>query len=164
MQVEVDQSGKVENSRMATVLAFANGKRRAISIPATVKRKSIRELRQRGQKGSSFYYQIFATGLYLLLKDDITRINRLIVDVEYRRKDAIIREHLLNLFRRAGKKVDADQIQFARITKKSPAHRAAIQVLRGQKKPEHTVTIEELLKEFPKHEKRSGTPIFRRTT
>jgi hypothetical protein len=146
--IEVDQSFKIGNTSKATVVAFADGKERAILIPAEVKRKIIQELRRRG-KGVRLYYLLFATLLYLLLKEDIENIERVTIDIEYRQKEAMIKGHLLNLLRRAGKRVDGHQIQFARITKKSPAHRVAIKTLRKQRPPDHKVTFEELLREFP---------------
>lgn len=38
MQIEIDQSGKIEDTRKDTVLAFSNGKNYSILIPAEVKR------------------------------------------------------------------------------------------------------------------------------
>jgi hypothetical protein len=141
--VEVDQSGrKVENTSKATIVAFANGKERAILIPAKVKRKIIPELRRQG-KADSLHYLLFATALYLLLKEDIEEIDRAIIDIEYRGKENRIKEHLVNLLRRAGKRVEASQIQFDWITKESPAHRTAINTFRGQREPDHVVSLDE---------------------
>ena len=145
--VEVDQSGKIGETNKATVVAFADEKERAILVPANVKRQIIPELRRQG-KADTLYYLLFATVLYLLLREDIDEIDQVMVDIEYRGKEAMLKGHLLNLLRRAGKNVAAHQIQFVRIVKKSPAHRIAITTLRGQRKPDHTVTLDELLKEF----------------
>ncbi|MFQ5594861.1 MAG: hypothetical protein ACE5HA_12015 [Anaerolineae bacterium] len=146
--VEVDQSGrKVENTSKATVVAFANGKERAILVPAEVKREIIPKLRQH-TRADSLHYLLFATVLYLLLKDDIEQIDRAIIDIEYRGKEDRIKAHLINLLRRAGKRVENSQIQFDWITKKSPAHRTAIRTFRGQREPDHVVSLDELLREF----------------
>lgn len=146
--VEVDQSGrKVERTDKETIVAFANGNDRAILIPADVKREAIQELRRR-RKAGSLKYLLFATALYLLLKDDIEDIDQVTIDIEYRGYESQIKEHLLNLLRRAGKRVESYQIHFDRITKKSPAHKVAIQTFRGQRKPDHVVTREELLREL----------------
>jgi len=45
MHVEVDQSGKVENTRVDTVLAFSNGMNHAILVSAKVKRIVTKQLR-----------------------------------------------------------------------------------------------------------------------
>jgi len=146
--VEVDQSSKIGETGKATVVAFADGKERAILIPAEVKQKIVQELRRRG-KGDTLYYLLFATALYLLLKEDIEDIDQVTIDIEYRGKEATIRGHLLNLLRRAGRRVEAEQIQFARLTKRSAAHRVAIATLRKHRRPDHVVTLEELLRELP---------------
>lgn len=146
--VEVDQSGrKVERTDKETILAFANGNDRAILIPPDVKREAIQELRRR-RKAGSLKYLLFATALYLLLKDDIEHIDQVTIDIEYRGYESQIKEHLLNLLRRARKRVESYQIHFDRITKKSPAHKVAIQTFRGQRNPDHIVTREELLREL----------------
>jgi len=145
--VEVDQSGKIGETNKPTVVAFADGKERAILIPSGVKQKVILELRRWG-KADTLYYLLFATALYFLLKEDIEDIDQVIIDIEYRGKEIPIREHLINLLRRAGKRVEAHQIQFDWITKKSPAHRTAIQTFRGERAPDHTVSLNELLREF----------------
>lgn len=146
--VEIDQSGrKIEKTDKETIVAFADGKDRAIRIPTHVKREAIRELRRRG-KSDSLNYLLFATALHLLLKDDIEDIDRATIDIEYRGYEAQIKEHLVNLLRRAGKKVQPYQIHFDRITKQSPAHKVAIQTFRGQRRADHTVTHEEFMREL----------------
>ena len=69
--VELDQSGRIEFTRHDTVLAFSDGLSCSILIPRAVKRNCINELRQRGQPGGAFYVQLFAVGLYLLVRDRI---------------------------------------------------------------------------------------------
>jgi hypothetical protein len=57
---------------------------------------------------------------------------------------------LINLLRRAGHRVESDQIQFRWIGKKSAAHVLALETLRGDKKPDLTLGQEDLLGEFRK--------------
>lgn len=150
MRIEVDQSGKIGDTKVPTVLAFSNGKEKAILIPATVKRACLRELRRLG-KGAGIYYLMFATGLFLLLKDDIENVDQVTIDVEYRKKDAVIREHLINLLQRAGRRVDASQIQFDLIHrggKKPRSHDKAYYTYRGELEPDRKITTAEILREF----------------
>jgi len=44
-QVEVDQSGKIEDTRVATVVAFSDGIHRVVLVPAQVKRECSAVLR-----------------------------------------------------------------------------------------------------------------------
>lgn len=74
MHIEVDQSGKVEDTATNTVIAFSNEKKRAILIPATVKRACLQELRQEGKTGKSIYRRLFVVGLLFLLKDSVKKV------------------------------------------------------------------------------------------
>ena len=55
MRVEVDQSGKIGDTKVATVLAFSNEEHFTILIPATVKRACLQRLRKRGKSGATLY-------------------------------------------------------------------------------------------------------------
>ncbi|MBU0702469.1 MAG: hypothetical protein KKC18_01205 [Chloroflexi bacterium] len=63
MEIEVDQSVKSEETARDTVLAFSNGVRRAIVIPAAVKRESLAYLRERGISRKVAVLTVFAAGL-----------------------------------------------------------------------------------------------------
>ncbi len=71
LKLEVDQSGKIETSHH-TVLAYANGQRYAVLIPARVKREVLSRLRQRGLSHSLAAIRVFAAALWLLPEDVIT--------------------------------------------------------------------------------------------
>ncbi|MFQ5340914.1 MAG: hypothetical protein ACE5F6_05150 [Anaerolineae bacterium] len=71
-----------------------------------------------------------------------------VIDVEYVGHSQEIKQHLLNLLRRSGHSVPSDRITFRRIGKKSPAHRLAIETLRGNRAPDQRVTLEDLLAEM----------------
>jgi len=146
--VEVDQSGKVEDTKEDTVLAFANGMRFSVLIPATVKRDCIRILRRRGLSPKTFYLQIFAVGLFFLLKDHVANLSHVIIDREYLGKDKDIRRYLMNLLFRSKYKVEAEQFHFGHIGKGSTAHRLAIDTLRGKGEPNLKLNLEDILRQF----------------
>ncbi|OGO41462.1 MAG: hypothetical protein A2Z04_06900 [Chloroflexi bacterium RBG_16_57_9] len=146
-QVEVDQSGKIEDTRNATVVAFSDGIHGAVLIPTRVKRECIAILRATGKARPTILAHLFATVLYLLLRDHVQDMALVVIDVEYVGHNREIKQHLLNLLRRGGHPVSADQISFRHIGKKSPAHRLAIETLRGKRAPDRRVTLEELLAE-----------------
>ncbi|MFQ5855163.1 MAG: hypothetical protein ACE5LU_05925 [Anaerolineae bacterium] len=150
MHVEVDQSGKIGDTKVPTVLAFSNSESYAILIPATVKRDSLRALRQQGKSGTTLYLEVFAIGLYLLLKDHIRKFSLVTIDIEYPGHSDKIKEHLLYLLRRAEVSIEADQIRFALIYqggKKPRAHDRAYYTYRGEMAPDRVITLEELLNE-----------------
>ena len=155
--VDVDQSGKFENTQVDSVVAFSNGIQFTVLIPAHVKRDCVTQLRGRGVPAPTFYVQLFATCLYFLLRDHIEQMNVVTIDTEYPGKNAQIKEHLLHLLRRGGYSVQSEQIAFGLVGKKSGAHIAAIAVFRGQAQPNITVRLEDLLGEF-KIKKNRGLP------
>jgi len=146
--VELDQSGRIEFTRHDTVLAFSDGISYSILIPRAVKRNCINELRQRGLPGGAFYVQLFAVGLYLLLRDHIDDLAQITIDIEFPGRDDDVRRYLMNLLLRAGHKVKAHQIQFRPIGKQSPAHKLALATFRGDRVPDRIIGKEDLLGEF----------------
>jgi len=150
MRVEVDQSGRIEYTKEDTALAFSDDTHFSILIPASVKRICVRELRDRSLSGPTLYTQLFATALFLLLKDHIRKISPVIIDVEYKGKEAQIKEHLLHLFQRHNITVYPDEIDFDWIGEKSPAHFLALETFRGDKDPDLEISEDDLLREFKK--------------
>jgi hypothetical protein len=151
MHIEVDQSGKIGDTGVATVLAFSDTESYAILIPAKIKRACIHELRQRGKSGTTLYVQLFAVGLFLLLKEAIEKVSLVTIDPEYPGHDAAVKEHLLNLLRRAGGSVDTNAIEFQQIHRggrKPAAHDKAYVVFRGVAEPDRIITAKELLEQF----------------
>ncbi len=146
--VEVDQSIKFENTKRDTVLAFSNAITFTLLIPASAKQDCVTLLRKKITSGSTLYTQLFATCLFLLLRNHMNQLGMVIIDGEYTGKEAQIKQHLLHLFRNRGYKVDSQQITFGSIGKKSPAHEAAIETLRGNLNPNMIVRLEDMLAYF----------------
>ncbi len=146
--VEVDQSGKIEFTGDDTVLAYANGKQFSVLIPATVKRECLLVLREQGYSGDTLYTLLFATALFFLLKDDLSNLSRIVIDIEYTGREAQIKQHLYSLLERAGYGIEQERVEFALIGKQSSAHALAITTLRRRIKADRTLTLEELLGQF----------------
>jgi hypothetical protein len=146
--VDVDQSGKFEDTKTDTVVAFSNGISFSVLVPATVKRDCITILRKKITSGPTLYTQLFATLLFFLLEHYITRIDKVTIDKEYFGREASIKQHLLHLLRRAGKPVHGDQIDFGLVGRHSPAHHIAYTTLRGESTPNLLLTTEDILRQF----------------
>ena len=146
--VEVDQSGKVERTNTDTFLAFSDDFHYVICVPAGVKRAGQASLRSkwRRRKGKkSIYMRMFAVGLFLLLKDHLANLGQIVIDTEYTGRESDIKGMLLELIRCIEPGYLAERITFRRIGKRSPAHNLAWETHRGKRRPDHTVTEEELL-------------------
>jgi hypothetical protein len=153
MKVEIDQSGKIGDTKVPTVLAFSNGKQVAILIPATVKRECVQQMRGKRKMETRLYIQMFSVGLFLLLKNQLRSLTQITIDAEYPGHELKIKEHLINLFRRAGIKVAPECIQFGNVGKKSNAHIVALATFKGDQLPSKTVNTDEIMKEFRKYRK-----------
>ncbi|TSC88360.1 MAG: hypothetical protein G01um101416_28 [Microgenomates group bacterium Gr01-1014_16] len=161
--VEVDQSGKIGDTRVNTVLAFSNSNKYSIEVTSQVKRKCLETLRQNGKSGTTLYLELFSSCLFLLLKDHIDNVGTVKIDIEYQGHNAKIKEHLINLFLGVGKKIDKDKIEFILIGKKSNAHLLAIGVYRGKIKPDKKISFEDIIITFRTTPKKTGDSLRRKS-
>jgi hypothetical protein len=146
--VEVDQSGKIERTHTDTFLAFSDELDSVICIPAQVKRTGQATLRakwRRRESKKSIYIRLFAAGLFLLLKGHLAYLGQIVIDTEYTGRESDIKGMLLELIRCIEPDYPAERIIFRRIGKRSSAHNLAWETYRGKRRPDHTVTEEELL-------------------
>jgi hypothetical protein len=142
------KSGKVEDTRQDTVLAFSDGIQFSVLIPATVKRDCLRALRVRGIVGNLFYLQSFAIGLFYLLRNHIENIDRVPIDREYPGHEGQIKDYLVNCLFRAGIPVDTYKVQFGSIGEHPPVHVLALSTLRGKEKPNLILNIKDIVGMF----------------
>jgi hypothetical protein len=132
-RVEVDQSGRVEFTSTHTVLALSNSLQGAIRISGQIKREILQHLRNRARMRrtpKTYYLQIFAAGLFLLLRDVLDQLDSIVIDQEYPGKEA------------------KEKITFRSIGKSSHAHHLALETYRGDKPPKHTISLQDLLALF----------------
>ncbi len=146
--VEVDQSGRVEETNRDTVLAFSNGTQYSVLIPARVKRDCLRALRLQGFKGNRFSLQVFTIGLFYLLKNHIKLVDRIMIDREYPGHEGRIKDNLINCLYRAGIVIDSNKIHFTYIGDHPPVHVLALSVFRKKIKPNVILTTEDIMKVF----------------
>ncbi len=144
MRVEVDQSGKVEDTRVDTVLAFSDGVGGSVLIPANVKRECVEFVRDDKHKTKTLYLRIFCAGLFLLLKDKLPKIDQLIIDVEYLGREHDIKALFLRLVWKSYPTFDPANIQFRLVGKDSPAHFKAYSIFTGNATADQEVGFEDL--------------------
>lgn len=144
MIIEIDQSGKIENTSKLTVVAYANGKSRSILISAVEKRKLVKIMRVHDYPRQIFVLKIFAGMIFLLLKNE--QCHEVVIDKEYTGHDGIIKDILRSLFVKT--ESEMPDIKFMRIGKKSDAHKTALAVYRGKRKPDIIVRADNILRIF----------------
>lgn len=139
MKYQIDQSGKIENTGVQTVLAVSNHTVYTVAIPAKVKRQ-FQEICRRNGLTRLYVYILFAIGVHALIVKLKTRSN-IIIDTEYPGKEKLIKD-LIEIF--MGKQ--KTNIDFARIGNKPKVHYAAHDVYTQKKKADKTISFQETLK------------------
>ena len=89
---------------------------------------------------------MFCIGLYYCLKDYIKEKELITICCEYIGKENLIKSFLLDYLRKNYPLVDPKIIRFGKIGKSSNAHAVAIDVFRGNRKPNMILSLEEVEK------------------
>lgn len=142
MAYQIDQSGKVEQTSWATVVALAGKQTRTLKISATEKRKLIRIISTFEYPKTNYVYRIFATLIFILIRSE--KLLEFNIDKEYPSHESVIKDTLIYLFKKKGS--TPPQIRFVLVGKKSDAHKAALQTFQGKLKPDKTLKAEAVLK------------------
>ena len=150
IQVDIDMSGRIEETTRPTVLALANGLSGSILISASEKRIVLDTLRKMKPHWSTTYVHVivFSTLLCLLLEDHLQKIGFVVIDPEYEGHEATIKDRVMNHLRRRGIEIRRDQIDFRRVGKRSPAHDLAIRVFRRKGSPDREISARYVLAEL----------------
>jgi len=144
-RIYIDQSGKVENTELKTVVAYSNDVAKSIEISSSEKRKLQRIFRDAGRP-KMFAYHTFACLMYLLVKQDLKWIREIVVDREYAGQEALIKLYFLRLIIKGGYRFDPALITFAEIGKKNRAHVTCFFTYKGSLRPDFMVKSSDLLK------------------
>ena len=143
--VEVDQSGRIEMSG-PTIVAIANGFSATVEVTAEVKKKVRTTLQQSGVKSNMIMIRMFVAAVMLGIEEHLPKVTLLTLDEEYTGYESAIKSLLLDRIRKLGFDFDAADLHIANIGKDSPAHRAAIRVMRRQPKPDIVATVDDILR------------------
>lgn len=141
MKYYIDQSGKIENTKNLTVVAYSADKSKSLKISAVEKRKLVKVLKITEERKKLITYELFATLVFILIKSE--NIEELIIDIEYRGHEGSIKNFIKNYYSHINKKLP--DISFELITQKSPAHKVAIDTFRGIRKPDLVISAKEVL-------------------
>lgn len=131
MKIEIDQSGKIENTNRKTIIAFSNGKSGAVVISAKDKKAIQRYFRKIG-KPRLFIHITFVTLIHLLLRDYIKNYDQIIIDREYPGYDKLIIKLLKDLLK-SDTTIERVSVSIGQIGRKSHAHDLAWKELQLRK-------------------------------
>ncbi len=141
MSLQIDQSGKVEDTTKDTVIAFSNRTSESVFVSKKIKRQVQEYFRKIG-KSKFFVDKTFAIIVYFLICD-FKSTQEITIDLEYPGRDKFIKALIIELLQ-ANKKPIHD-INFARIGNKPKAHYAAKNVFDGKRKPTKILSLKEIL-------------------
>ena len=145
MKIEIDQSGKIENTSKNTIIAFSDGKFKSVFISAKDKREIQKFFRKIG-RAKVFIYKVFAILIFVLIRSNLKEIEEIIIDEEYPGKSSLIKNLLIQEIRKINPHFKKENIIFKRIGKKSRAHFLAYGVAIGKKKADIEVNAREILR------------------
>lgn len=120
MEIEIDQSGRMEYTSQPTMLAFSNSKNGLIIILSREKKIVQKYFRKIG-KPRLFAYLTFAAGIFLLVKGIIKNQDHLVIDREYPGYEKLISRIVEEFILEYSSIRDID-ISTSQIGKKSKAH------------------------------------------
>lgn len=135
MSIQIDQSGKIEDTSKATVLAASNSQKYSVLLPAKEKRRLQEHFRLIGSPRLFIDY-IFSMLLYYLILH--TTSTSFTVDTEYSGHTEIIEDLLTHI---TEKEV---QVTWKQIGKGSSAHDLAYKTLVGKLKPNSIVNAAQI--------------------
>lgn len=139
MIIEIDQSGKVEQTSKPTILAGANGIKISLMIAAREKQKLQRFFRSVG-KPQMYVYTVFAALVVILIRSHFHSLGRIVIDTEYLHQDTLLRNLITELLRKEEPDFDPSLIEFRQIGKGSPAHDLANRIYKRRQKPNLRIT------------------------
>lgn len=142
MRIEVDQSGKIEQTEMDTVVAFSNNHQYAVLLPKELKRILINKYRKEKQ----VILKLFVICVYYTIRDYLHQIELIVIDNEYEGKQNYIKSLLFDFIRKDYRDFDKNLIRIAHITKKSKAHEVAANANRGFAKSQKTLSEKDIEK------------------
>ena len=143
MKIEVDQSGKIEDTNRLTIVAYSNGYAKSLMITAKVK-KSVQSIFRKIKQPKTFISKLFAAAIFMLIKEKYKKIDTLIIDNEYPGHEKIIKRYLIEYIEQSGLDPDNINIYIRSIGRKSKAHSAAWQAFHS-KKADIKASIQEIL-------------------
>lgn len=141
MRLEVDQSGKIEQTNLDTIIALSNDIQYSLVLKKRIKRL-LQELFRIQGKPRLFIYKTFAALIAILLKAS-NPSKKVIIDMEYFSQQIILQRQITEYLEK--NKIKA-KFEFGFVGKGSSAHILAERVAHKKQKVNKAVNFEEISK------------------
>lgn len=145
MEIEIDQSGKIEETSQDTIIAGFGRVGYSLKITAKTKRRIQESFREIGEP-KVFVLYTFSILLYLLIKN-FPENGHFLVDSEYLNKERFVLNLLERVFLETGHGIPP-VINFGLIGKSSWAHNLAIRTFKNQVEPTLVLSFDNLYAEL----------------
>lgn len=142
MQIEIDQSGKIEEY-LDTVVAFRNKEQYSVLLKRKLKTEILTKYRN---KHKDIHYRLFAILIYHCIKNYLHKAQSIIIDKEYEGREEDIKKHLIRFIWKDYPNFDKRLIKFSRLGKKSRAHSLAYHTFIGKLSPNKIISKKEIEK------------------
>jgi arginine deiminase len=149
MKFEIDQSGKIEQTNLDTVIALSDDFQFAIIFKKRSKR-ALQVVFREQNKRRVFIFLTFAALIALVLKEAKLK-KKVIIDLEYAGHQDILKKQIIDYLKIL--KIDPPEMEFKEIGKNSPAHKLAVLVGNRKKKVDKIVKLEEVTEMVFSHKK-----------
>ena len=142
MEVEINQSNKIEQTSKDTIIGVVDDKTFTILIRAKIKRKLQEEFRKQG-KPRLFVYRTFIGSVVLALKSaQFKNLSKVVIDEEYYGKDKMLKSMFLEMWGRFFTKIP--EISFEKIGRKSKVHNLCYLTMKGKYELDKVIKFEEI--------------------
>lgn len=144
---EVDLIGRIDDITNPTVMTVSAGLSVSLWISGSDKEEAIQKIKERKPKwgATRIHVFVYSTLLYLLLKDHFHKLDSVTIDSEYQGYESVIKQRILNLYRKNGKSISKNKIKFGRLEKTSPARMMASTVYKSDSVPDLRISADEIL-------------------
>ena len=142
--VYVDLSAKMEQWNRDSAIAVSNDHCTVCLVPAKVKQRLRRRLIE-AHDGKSTHYRALAILIYMMVKDNLADITRIVIDKDYtgRQAEATIKNLLLQLLRRERPGLTGRFVQFDYVAGRA-ADVQARAVFRRERQPDRVLRFAEI--------------------
>lgn len=141
--IQIDQSGKIEQTNINTIVALTNSKHFSIILRKSDKR-ILETIFRKISKSKSYPFIVFSALLAIIIKLSDCK-NKVTVDREYFGHENTIKERTLHFLRILGR-FDDIIIEFGHVGKLSKAHDLAAKIGSKKLKPNKVVILKEILR------------------
>ena len=145
-KAEVDIAGRIEDVEHNSVFSISAGLSHSILIPPKEKKEAIQIISERYPAWGDTRKRVclYSILLFLLIKDQISKLDIVEIDNEYIGYEPEIKGLLMQLLRATGLQVNKKQIEFMKLARNSQARQMASRVFQEKARPDQIISSKQI--------------------